>query len=80
MGVSIGGQFLLSWQHYDVDDNNTRVLYERVLSSMPVESTQEIWEKFMDFESSVGDLTGLIKVEKRRGVAMKDVSCYKCYE
>ncbi|XP_065896661.1 cleavage stimulation factor subunit 3-like [Dysidea avara] len=62
----------LDYLMHQTDDNNTRVLYERVLSSMPVESTQEIWEKFMDFESSVGDLTGLIKVEKRRGVAMKD--------
>lgn len=77
MGVSIGGQSLLSRKHHDVDDNNTRVLYERVLSSMPVENTHEIWEKFMDFESSVGDLSGLTKVEKRRAVAMKDVSCNK---
>lgn len=53
------------------------MLYERVLSSMPVENTHEIWEKFMDFESSVGDLSGLTKVEKRRAVAMKDVSCNK---
>lgn len=61
-------------RHHCVDDNNTRVLYERVLSSMPVDNTQDIWAKFTEFESAVGDLSGLIKVEKRRGSALREVS------
>ena len=50
------------------------MLYERVLSSMPVDTTQEIWSRFTEFESAVGDLSGLIKVEKRRGTALREVN------
>lgn len=50
------------------------MLYERVLSSMPVDTTQEIWSRFTEFESAVGDLSGLIKVEKRRGTALREVT------
>lgn len=49
------------------------MLYERVLSSMPVESTPEVWSRFTEFECSVGDLSGVIKVEKRRGNALREV-------
>ncbi|XP_005107016.1 cleavage stimulation factor subunit 3 [Aplysia californica] len=50
------------------EDNNTRVLFERILSSdqlLPEKST-DIWSKFLSFESQVGDLASIIKVEKRR--------------
>ena len=62
------------YYHCCIDDNNTRVLYERVLSSMPVDTTQEIWSRFTEFESAVGDLSSLIKVEKRRGTALREVT------
>ncbi|ESO84817.1 hypothetical protein LOTGIDRAFT_236052 [Lottia gigantea] len=50
------------------EDNNTRVLFERILSSgqLPPEKSIEIWSRFLSFESQVGDLTSIIKVEKRR--------------
>ncbi|XP_074649592.1 cleavage stimulation factor subunit 3-like [Tubulanus polymorphus] len=50
------------------EDNNTRVLFERVLSSgqLTPECSREIWGKFLDFESNVGDLASILKVEKRR--------------
>ncbi|KAI0232191.1 Cleavage stimulation factor subunit 3 [Lamellibrachia satsuma] len=50
------------------EDNNTRVLFERILSSgqLPPEKTYEIWSKFLEFESTVGDLASTLKVEKRR--------------
>ena len=50
------------------EDNNTRVLFERVLSSgqLPEEKSHEIWNRFLEFESSVGDLASILKVEKRR--------------
>ena len=41
---------------------------------MPVDTTQEIWSRFTEFESAVGDLSGLIKVEKRRGTALREVN------
>lgn len=50
------------------------MLYERVLSSMPVDSTQEVWSRFTEFECAVGDLSGLMKVEKRRGTALREVA------
>ncbi|CAG2210636.1 CSTF3 [Mytilus edulis] len=40
------------------EDNNTRVLYERSLSSGQIlpEKSIEIWSRFLAFESEVGDL------------------------
>ncbi|XP_028414196.1 cleavage stimulation factor subunit 3-like isoform X2 [Dendronephthya gigantea] len=48
------------------DDNNTRVLFERVLSNLPKEKSSEIYTKFLDFEANCGDLTSYMKVEKRK--------------
>ena len=50
------------------------MLYERVLSSMPVDNTAEVWSRFTEFECAVGDLSGVIKVEKRRGNALREVT------
>ena len=53
------------------EDNNTRVLFERALTSGSLEADQtvDIWNKFIEFETNVGDLPGIKKVEKRRGQA-----------
>ena len=32
---------------------------------------REVWDRFVEFESSVGDLASLLKVEKRRAAAMR---------
>ncbi len=32
----------------------------------------EIWEKFVEFESTVGDLASVMNVEKRRTAALKN--------
>nr|CAG4643764.1 EOG090X026K [Lepidurus arcticus] len=50
------------------EDNNTRVLFERILTSTTLapEHSLQIWDKFLEFESSVGDLNSIVKVEKRR--------------
>ncbi|CAB3367662.1 Hypothetical predicted protein [Cloeon dipterum] len=55
------------------EDNNTRVLFERVLtsSSLEPEKSVEIWNKFLEFESNVGDLTSIVKVEKRRSAVLE---------
>nr|XP_054774359.1 cleavage stimulation factor subunit 3-like [Lytechinus pictus] len=55
------------------EDNNTRVLFERVLTSgsLPQEQSGEIWLRFEDFESTSGDLASIIKVEKRRQTIFK---------
>ncbi|XP_016431164.1 cleavage stimulation factor subunit 3-like [Sinocyclocheilus rhinocerous] len=41
------------------EDNNTRVLFERVLmsGSLSPEKSGEIWARFLAFESNIGDLT-----------------------
>jgi len=56
------------------DDNNTRVLFERVLSAdtLPPKDAKKIWTEFMDFESTVGDLSSIKKVEKRVLATMTD--------
>ena len=53
------------------EDNNTRVLFERALTSDALSPEQqiEIWNKFLEFETNVGDLPGIKKVEKRRAQA-----------
>ncbi|XP_052810218.1 cleavage stimulation factor subunit 3-like isoform X2 [Mya arenaria] len=55
------------------EDNNTRVLFERVLSSgqIPHEKSIDIWSRFLSFESEVGDLASILKVEKRRSQAIE---------
>uniref|UniRef100_A0A8C5AWP6 Cleavage stimulation factor, 3' pre-RNA, subunit 3 n=1 Tax=Gadus morhua TaxID=8049 RepID=A0A8C5AWP6_GADMO len=56
------------------EDNNTRVLFERVLTSgsMSPEKSGEIWARFLAFESNIGDLASILKVERRRFTAFKD--------
>ena len=61
------------------DDNNSRVLFERALSSgqIPHEKTRLIWSSFLEFESNVGDLNSITKVEKRRFNAFSQVEEFK---
>uniref|UniRef100_A0A8C2DKR8 Cleavage stimulation factor subunit 3 n=1 Tax=Cyprinus carpio TaxID=7962 RepID=A0A8C2DKR8_CYPCA len=56
------------------EDNNTRVLFERVLTSgsLSPEKSGEIWARFLAFESNIGDLASIVKVERRRFMAFKD--------
>lgn len=56
------------------EDNNTRVLFERVLTSgsLPPEKSGEIWARFLAFESNIGDLASILKVEKRRFTAFRE--------
>ncbi|CAN7993245.1 unnamed protein product, partial [Ixodes pacificus] len=55
------------------EDNNTRVLFERVLTSgsLPPEKSVEIWNRFLEFESNIGDLSSILKVEKRRAATIE---------
>lgn len=39
---------------------------------------REVWEKYVEFESNVGDLASLLKVEKRRAAAMRADSRQVC--
>lgn len=73
------------------EDNNTRVVFERILtsSSLPEDRSQSvavcffltvfqelcfsaIWDRYLEFESLVGDLTGTLKVDARRREVRKD--------
>ncbi|CAI5441860.1 unnamed protein product [Caenorhabditis angaria] len=50
------------------EDNNTRVVFERILTSgnLAADKAVRIWDRYLDFESTVGDLASIVKVEKRR--------------
>ena len=51
------------------EDHNARVLFERILAienSITKEYQLPIWNEFLKFESQVGDLLSIKKVEKRR--------------
>eukprot|EP00117_Sycon_ciliatum_P001279 scpid51332/ scgid7007/ Cleavage stimulation factor subunit 3; CF-1 77 kDa subunit; Cleavage stimulation factor 77 kDa subunit len=54
-------QFMISLN----EDNNTRVLFERLVGGLAEDKSRELWDIFRRFESSVGDLSSLLKVEKR---------------
>lgn len=55
------------------EDNNTRVLFERVLTSgsLPPDKSGKIWDEYLEFECNVGDLSSMLKVERRRLEAFK---------
>ncbi|EEB16461.1 predicted protein [Pediculus humanus corporis] len=57
------------------EDNNTRVLFERILSSgsLDAEKSVDIWNRFLEFESNIGDLTSIVKVEKRRCAVLQGI-------
>jgi cleavage stimulation factor subunit 3 len=57
------------------EDNNTRVLFERILSSdeLPASATNEIWSEFLKFECAVGDLASILKVDKKRQKAFESM-------
>lgn len=57
------------------EDNNTRVLFERVLSSGGLTPTLsvEVWNRFLEFESNIGDLSSIVKVERRRCAVLENV-------
>lgn len=70
-------EFILAYLDYLShlnEDNNTRVLFERVLTSSSItpKESVDIWNKFLEFESNIGDLASVIKVEKRRGAAIQE--------
>jgi cleavage stimulation factor subunit 3 len=61
------------------EDNNTRVLFERVLTSdtLDPEHSVEIWNRFLEFESNIGDLTSIVKVEKRRLAVLQGIKQFE---
>lgn len=60
------------------EDNNTRVLFERVLSSggLTANLSVEVWNRFLEFESNIGDLSSIVKVERRRSAVLENVRIF----
>jgi len=59
------------------EDHNARVLFERVLSidnSISKQSQLLIWLEFLKYESQIGDLQTIKKVEKRRLTVYSDLN------
>ena len=50
------------------------MLFERVLAQGTLDTTDslEVWNKFLEFESNIGDLASVVKVEKRRSAVMEE--------
>lgn len=63
------------------EDNNTRVLFERVLSSggLTSELSIDVWNRFLEFESNIGDLSSIVKVERRRSTVLQNVSLIQIF-
>jgi cleavage stimulation factor subunit 3 len=71
-GNDIG--FLLAYIDYLShlnEDNNTRVLFEKAVAAVPLDESSKLWEKFTSFESTVGDIASLLKVERRRSAVLR---------
>ena len=61
-------EFILAYLDYLShlnEDNNTRVLFERVLTAGTLEprDSLQVWNKFLEFETNIGDLASVVKVE-----------------
>nr|XP_047143845.1 cleavage stimulation factor subunit 3 isoform X1 [Hydra vulgaris] len=54
------------------DDNNTRVVFERLLSLVPTELRRFILGHYMEFEAQYGDLGSIFKIDKRMCVPRQD--------
>ncbi|CAH8252663.1 unnamed protein product [Arabidopsis lyrata] len=52
------------------DDRNIRALFERALSTLPAEDSAEVWNRFIQFEQTYGDLASILKVEQRMKEAL----------
>ena len=83
---------------FAIEDNNTRVLFERILSSISPEKSglvvsgiltffsetyclsafSGLLTKFLEFETNVGDLASVLKVEKRNRSVVQEVSSDDC--
>ena len=61
------------------EDNNTRVLLERAIGNeyMTPEKSRIIWDKLLQFESHVGDLSTIFKVERR---CLQALECLKEFQ
>eukprot|EP00795_Rhopilema_esculentum_P005315 gene5315-484_t len=55
----------LEYKIYLNDDNNTRVLFERILNTLPKEQSRVIMSRYLQFESQYGDLASIIKIDRR---------------
>ncbi|XP_065364835.1 protein suppressor of forked [Calliphora vicina] len=61
------------------EDNNTRVLFERVLSSggLTPQLSVNVWNRFLEFVSNIGDLSSIVKVERRRSAVLENLKEYE---
>ncbi|KAI5059393.1 hypothetical protein GOP47_0025712 [Adiantum capillus-veneris] len=55
------------------DDQNVRALFERALSVLPPEESVEVWNRFVLFEQTYGDLSSMLKVQQRRKDALVQI-------
>eukprot|EP00727_Mastigamoeba_balamuthi_P006661 m51a1_g2615 putative tetratricopeptide repeat domain containing protein (713) ;mRNA; r:517754-520562 len=52
------------------EDGNLRAMFERVLPDIEKEKSIELWNMFVNFERTAGDLESALKVENRRKEAL----------
>lgn len=52
------------------DERNIRALFERALSVLPPDKSQEVWCSFVECERLYGDLDSLLKLEQRKRAAL----------
>ncbi|XP_057314296.1 cleavage stimulation factor subunit 3-like [Hydractinia symbiolongicarpus] len=60
--------YIMAYIDYKIaqnEDNNTRVLFERLLSIVPREKQRLVLGRYMEFEARYGDLASIFKIDKR---------------
>lgn len=58
------------------EENNARVVFEKVLTSesLKPQDSLDIWNRFLKYEYIIGDLSSVIKVEKRRAAVIEKIN------
>jgi len=54
------------------EDNNTRVLFEKLLNIVPRQRQKAVLSRYMEFEARFGDLSGILKIDKRLSLSPQD--------
>jgi len=62
------------------DENNTKVVFERIISSGVIEGEKSVdfWNRYLQFETNIGDFSSVTRVEERRAAALEKSCQERC--
>jgi tetratricopeptide (TPR) repeat protein len=60
-------------------ENNVRVLFERIVNETKDKQIPEVWQSFLQYEALCADLPSILKLEKRRATMFPDTEVGNMY-